>query len=40
MDGYHPSVPSVAVDAGKYSGKTLRDLVGEEPEKYLHKSII
>lgn len=38
--GTHPSVPSVAVDAGKYSGKTLRDLVGEEPEKYLHKSII
>lgn len=38
--GTHPSVPSVAVDAASGTGKTLRDLVTAEPEKYLHKSII
>lgn len=38
--GTHPSVPSVASEAEAYTGKTLRELVGGEPEKFLHKSII
>ncbi|KAK6461534.1 mannose-6-phosphate isomerase [Scheffersomyces coipomensis] len=34
--GTHPSVPSKNVN----NGKTLRDLVSEDPETYLHSSII
>lgn len=38
--GTHPKVPSLAVDAGDISGKTLRDLVASNPQGYLHPSVI
>lgn len=38
--GTHPSVPSTVVESEDKSGKTLRDLVTAEPEKYLHSSIL
>lgn len=38
--GTHPSVPSIAVDANDNTGKTLRELVGNNPNEYLHEGII
>lgn len=38
--GTHPSVPSKAVDDASLEGKVLRDVVGHEPAKYLHQSVI
>lgn len=38
--GTHPSVPSKVVDDPSLEGKVLRDVVTDDPSKYLHKTII
>lgn len=38
--GTHPSVPLKVVDNKDLEGKVLRDLIGQNPQKYLHQSII
>lgn len=38
--GTHPSVPSKVVDETSLEGKVLRDVVGSNPAKYLHPSVV
>lgn len=38
--GTHPSVPSKIVDDEKLQGKVLREVVGENPDEYLHESVV
>lgn len=38
--GTHPSVPSKVVDDARLGGKVLRDVVSDEPSKYLHPAVI
>lgn len=38
--GTHPSVPSKVVEDPSLQGKVLRDVVGEDPARYLHPSVI